>query len=113
MPSQGPDAASIEGTREDTGSEATVEAVGFEVAHDSDGLLVVTLRFPNGAKSQLHLSGAALGRVLESLRLTSAHQLVGRRFSEIAPGLPTNASAVSEPPAQSETARSDERADQK
>lgn len=73
--------------------EARVEAVGFEVAHDSDGLLVLTLRYPNGAQDQLSVPGAALGRLLSGLGLETARELVGRRFSEIAPALPLNARA--------------------
>ncbi len=72
-------------------AEAVVAEVGFDVAHDSDGLLVVTLRFPNGARSQLQLEGAAIARMIEALGLESVEDLVGRPFSELAPGLPVNA----------------------
>ena len=72
-------------------TEAVVVEVGFDVAHDSDGLLVVTLRYPNGASSRLQLEGAAIARLIETLGLESVEQLVGRRFSELAPGLPVNA----------------------
>lgn len=78
-------------------SEAIVAEVGFEVAHDSDGLLVVTLRFPNGARSQLQLEGTAIARVIETLGLESVHDLVGRPFSELAPGLPVNAGRLPGP----------------
>ncbi len=71
-------------------TEAIVESVGFEVAHDSDGLLVVGLRYPNGGRSQLQLEGRGVGRLLATLGLEAAQDLVGRRFSELAPGLPVN-----------------------
>jgi hypothetical protein len=74
-----------------TSDEAVVADVGFGVDHDSDGLLIVTLRFPNGARSQLQLEGAAIARVIEALELTSVRDLIGRPFSELAPGLPVNA----------------------
>jgi len=70
--------------------EAIVANVDFDVAHDSDGLLIVTLRFPNGAQSQLQLEGSAIGRVVERLQLETIRDLVGRPFSELAPALPTN-----------------------
>ena len=75
--------------REPSG-QAVVSEVGFDVAHDSDGLLIVTLRFPNGAHAQLPLEGAAIARVLERLGLASIRELIGRPFSELAPALPVN-----------------------
>ncbi|MFK7897108.1 MAG: hypothetical protein AB8G23_14780 [Myxococcota bacterium] len=73
--------------------ETWVESVRLDVAHDSDGLVVLGLRFPNGAESQLPLDGPAIGEILRQLSLDSAQELVGRAFSEIAPALPTNLSS--------------------
>lgn len=71
-------------------TEAIVEHLGFDVAHDSDGLLIVTLLFPNGGRSDLQLEGEALSLLLARLGLDTAEELVGRRFSELAPALPAN-----------------------
>ncbi len=71
-------------------SEAIVEAVAFDVAHDSDGLLVITLRFPNGARSKLPLEGGAVADLLRQLDLDSVRDLKGLAFSRLAPALPTN-----------------------
>ena len=71
--------------------EAVVSEVGFDVAHDSEGLVVVTLRYPNGALGDLPLDSAALARLLDQLGLSSAESLVGQPFSILAPALPANA----------------------
>lgn len=70
--------------------EAVVEAVALDVAHDSEGLLVITLRFPNGARSKLPLEGGAVADLLRKLELDSVRDLKGLPFSRLAPGLPTN-----------------------
>ncbi|MEZ4292438.1 MAG: hypothetical protein R3E53_18600 [Myxococcota bacterium] len=69
--------------------EGIVESVGLDVAHDSDALLIVTLRFPNGG-GRIPLAGPAVARVLERLGLADVGELVGRPFS-VAPALPVNA----------------------
>ena len=71
-------------------SEAIVEAVALDVAHDSDGLLMITLRFPNGALSKLPLEGSAVADLLRQLDLDSVRDLTGLPFSRLAPALPTN-----------------------
>jgi hypothetical protein len=71
-------------------TEAIVESLGFDVAHDSDGLLILTLLFPNGGRSDLQLEGEALSLLLARLGLDQPEELVGRRFSELAPALPAN-----------------------
>lgn len=81
-----------ERSRDSTHGEAVVARVGFDVAHDSDGLVIVTLRYPNGAEGDLQVEGAALARVLAQLDLANVRELVGRPFSELAPALPMNAS---------------------
>ena len=76
---------------EKTGSvEAVVIAVDFEVAHDSDGLISVVLRHPNGATGRMQLEGEALGRIVSELGLATIQDLVGLPFSQIAPSLPAN-----------------------
>ena len=60
--------------------EATVESVGFEVAHDSRGLTVVTLRYPNGARTSLPLDGSAIGRLVREPGLESIRERVGYVF---------------------------------
>ena len=70
--------------------EAVVDSVGFEVAHDSDGLVVLTLRYPNGARSDLSVEGQAIGRLVDRLGLRSTEGLVGLPFSRLAPVLPAN-----------------------
>ena len=66
---------------------AVVVALGFDVAHDTDGLLIVTLQFPNGVHSQMQLDGSLLAGLLRSLELETVHDLVGLPFSQIAPAL--------------------------
>jgi len=73
-----------------TPSEAIVDSVGFDVAHDSDGIVVLTLRFPNGARSDLSVEGQAIGRLVDRLGLRSVDSLVGLPFSALAPILPAN-----------------------
>lgn len=75
----------------DASSEAHVARVGFEVAHDSEGLALVTLRHPNGAETTLPLEGRVLERVAIALGLASLEDLVGVPFSAIAKALPANA----------------------
>lgn len=75
-------------------AEAVIERVGFDVAHDSDGLLVVTLRYPNGANADLQLEGPAIGRIVARLGLSDVRELVGQPFSALAPALPANERAV-------------------
>lgn len=70
--------------------EAVVASVGCEVAHDSDGLTVVTLRYPNGARTLLPLGGSAIGRIVREPGLESIRERVGYRFSALAPELPAN-----------------------
>lgn len=65
-------------------------AVEFDTAHDSEGLVVVVLAFPNGARSQLRLDTDALRGVVEGLALETVSDLVGETFSAIAPALPAN-----------------------
>lgn len=77
-------------SQSDVQSEAIVEAVGLDVAHDSDGLLMITLRFPNGALSKLPLDGSAVADLLRQLGLESVRDLKGLAFSQLAPALPTN-----------------------
>ena len=71
--------------------EGSVESVGLDVTHDSDALLIVTLRFPNGGRSRIPLAGPTVARVLERLGLADVGELVGRPFSALAPALPVNA----------------------
>jgi hypothetical protein len=72
-------------------TEPVVEAVELDAAHDSEGLVILTFRYEGGGRSRLQLPGEGLGRLLRSLGLARADDLVGRRFSELAPGLPANA----------------------
>ena len=51
----------------ETTGEAVIDSVGFDVAHDSDGIVVLTLRFPNGARSDLSVEGQAIGRLVAAL----------------------------------------------
>ena len=74
----------------ETPSEAVVDSVGFDVAHDSDGIVVLTLRFPNGARSDLSVEGKAIGQLVDRLGLRSVDSLVGLPFSTLAPVLPAN-----------------------
>jgi hypothetical protein len=67
-----------------------VIGVDFEVAHDSDGLVSVVLRHPNGATGRMQLEGRDLGRVVSQLGLATMRDLVGLPFSRIAPALPAN-----------------------
>jgi hypothetical protein len=71
-------------------TEAVVEKVGFEVAHDSGGIVIVTLVYPNHARAQLQLEGDGIRHVLERLGLENVRELIGRAFSELAPALPMN-----------------------
>lgn len=64
--------------------------MALDVAHDSDGLLIISLRFPNGALSKLPLEGGAVADLLRHLGLASAQDLTGLPFSQLAPALPTN-----------------------
>ena len=89
MPALRPDKPA---TRSRAATEAIVEDVGFDVAHDSDGLVILTLRFPNGACTQLPLAGSGIQQILEHLDLETIRDLVGRGFSELAPALPANSS---------------------
>jgi len=71
--------------------EASVVDVRFETAHDSEGLVVVVLEFPNGARSQLQLDGSGTRDLIEQLGLSTITELIGRRFSEVSGALPGNA----------------------
>jgi len=73
--------------------EARVVDVLLEAAPDSEGLVVVVLSYPNGARSQLQLNGEATSRLVEALSLDTVRDLVGRPFSAIAKALPANAQA--------------------
>ncbi len=55
--------------------------------HDGRAEIVVELVFPNGARSQLSVGEAALGRALDAAGLSSAAELSGRPWTVLVAGL--------------------------
>ena len=56
---------------------AQIDAVRLTPTHDGESALLVTLRFPNGGRSNVQVDSTALVRVMARAGVSNAFDLVG------------------------------------